>query len=105
MKVKDLIAMLEELPQEADIYFSVGSDDSDRLLHAKAEIMEGCATSDMRLKEVKFNQWYTKESRPDGEGLVQFVLWENNYDSWRDFHNLADQFDKLTKYIKWEWDN
>lgn len=102
MKVKDLIAMLDELPQEADIYFSVGDNDTDREEHAKAEILDGFALSDLGIKEVKFKQWFTKEGEPEADGLVQLKLRNTNYSSRKDLCDLAEQFDEVTKHIQWD---
>ncbi|MBO4608175.1 MAG: hypothetical protein J5682_09785 [Prevotella sp.] len=102
MKVKDLIAMLDELPQEADIYFSVGDNDTDREEHAKAEILDGYALSDLGIKEVKYNQWFTKEGEPEADGLVQLKLRNPYYSSRKDLCDLAGDFTPTSSRCGWQ---
>ena len=92
MKIKDLIKVLQELPQEADVNFQVGSCEETRNTLAKTQLMNGRALSVMEVDSIEFFQSFDN-GEAENAGFVDVTLDDTN-NSFKEREMAEKEFDE-----------
>ena len=98
MKVKELIEILKDYPQEAEVSFKVGYQEDSQDLFAKLQLMTGAGLSCLRVVAIESWREYSEEC-PEHDGLLAITLVDSNYDH-MDWVKYENQFNSLTKKVK-----
>lgn len=97
MIVKELITILQSLPQEAYLNFHLGETERERDLIAKTQLRCGDTMLLTRLVKVEYTL-HTPDGECEDDGMVELTLADDNYEHY-EMKDAEKEFDALAEGI------